>query len=184
MKKVYYIRHGESEANVAKKWGGHTNSPLTAQGQEQAILAAKIAKQNGLKFDLIISSPLSRAYQTATYIAKEYEYEESKIIKNDLFKERFYGELDGQDYGKLYDLLFEDETIIDNYNSAEPLLELYSRAKKSWELIKSTPQDSILIVSHGAFGRSLLRVVRGEEFNAPSQYIENAKIKKIYDIKT
>ena len=60
---VYFIRHGESETNVKKLYGGQFDAPLTENGIAQAEkLREKLA---GIKFDRVYSSDLSRAVTTA-----------------------------------------------------------------------------------------------------------------------
>ena len=70
MKKVLYVRHGQSETNLRGVFaGGNDDTRLTDLGREQAKNAGKELK--GIKIDRIICSPLSRTYETAQIIAKE-----------------------------------------------------------------------------------------------------------------
>ena len=64
--RLYVVRHGQSESNMQGKWGGHYNTPLTSKGSEQAKqLADELANIN---FEIIVSSSLIRARQTAEII--------------------------------------------------------------------------------------------------------------------
>ena len=66
---VYLIRHG-----IAAERGTYTNDeqrPLIDRGREKTIKVAKRLLAAGLKFDLILTSPLVRAYQTAEILQKE-----------------------------------------------------------------------------------------------------------------
>src|SRR5581483_5723923 len=78
MKKLYFIRHGESVSNVERWHAGRIDTPLTERGRQQAREAGKKAKAQKLHFDLIVSSPLSRALETARIIAKEIGYPEKQ----------------------------------------------------------------------------------------------------------
>jgi ribonuclease H / adenosylcobalamin/alpha-ribazole phosphatase len=74
---VYFVRHGQSEDNVAPVFQS-TNSPLSDKGQKQAeSIARRVSK---LSFDALIASPLQRSKQTAEAITKatnkEAEYSE------------------------------------------------------------------------------------------------------------
>ena len=61
---LYIARHGETEFNKQKRWqGGGMDSPLTDLGEEQARIMGD--KLKGLSFDVIYSSPLKRAMDTA-----------------------------------------------------------------------------------------------------------------------
>ena len=68
-KTIYFVRHGESEWNVADKICGSTDIPLTDNGREQARITGELFVQKGIRADLIIASPLSRAYETAEIIS-------------------------------------------------------------------------------------------------------------------
>ena len=69
MGRLYFVRHGESEWNVLGRICGSTDIPLTDRGREMARETGRKIVEEGLKIDKIISSPLSRAYETATIIA-------------------------------------------------------------------------------------------------------------------
>ena len=95
MKHLYYMRHGESTYNAQEMWAGQADAPLSAKGHKQAKRAATKAKQQGLAFDIIISSPLSRAHHTAKYIAEAVGYPEDEILLHPGFVERGFGSLEG-----------------------------------------------------------------------------------------
>jgi probable phosphoglycerate mutase len=62
------IRHGETEWNSEGRFQGHLNSVLNQEGLAQAdALGARLATE---RFDLLFSSDLGRALQTASAIAK------------------------------------------------------------------------------------------------------------------
>jgi len=63
---LYFARHGETEANVEKRFSGYKDTPLTARGRAQAadlgaILKRELGKAEGYAF---VSSPLARAQAT------------------------------------------------------------------------------------------------------------------------
>ena len=61
------IRHGETEWNSAGRFQGHLNSELNAEGRAQALaLGERLAAE---RFDLLLSSDLGRALETASAIA-------------------------------------------------------------------------------------------------------------------
>lgn len=66
--KLYIIRHGQTDWNVAGKIQGRRDIPLNAQGRLQAqALAAGMAKR---PVTAVFSSPQRRALETAQAIAK------------------------------------------------------------------------------------------------------------------
>ena len=70
MKCVYFVRHGESEWNVADRICGSTDIPLTERGHRQAEEAGRQIVELGVRADGILYSPLCRAADTARHIAR------------------------------------------------------------------------------------------------------------------
>lgn len=68
--KLYLIRHGESEANAARIFIGHTDKDLTEKGHRQAENTAEFLKD--LSVDVIYASDLLRAYHTAEHTAARH----------------------------------------------------------------------------------------------------------------
>lgn len=67
MTTIFLARHGESDWNVAKRFQGHSDRPLTERGRQQAhALADLVAAQ---EIDAVYTSPLSRARETAEIVA-------------------------------------------------------------------------------------------------------------------
>lgn len=65
---VWIIRHAESTWNVEGRWQGQADPPLSTRGRAQAeLLAAALAAE---ELDLLMTSDLARAAQTATRIAR------------------------------------------------------------------------------------------------------------------
>lgn len=67
MTRIYFIRHGESEANKAGFFAGWLDAPLTERGVKQAALTAEFLQS--VPFDAFYASDLSRAYDTGCAVA-------------------------------------------------------------------------------------------------------------------
>jgi uncharacterized phosphatase len=145
MKKLYFVRHGLTEMNVRGVWSGTTETALTSEGRQQAKQTGQAAK--GLGIDLIVTSPLSRAVETATIIAKEIGYPPDKIQTNELFIERHFGELEGT--------AWHPDINIDSAKNVEPIDSILRRARLALDWLESLDEDVIMVVSHGSFGRAL-----------------------------
>jgi len=145
MKHLYFCRHGESEMNVLMQYAGQVDTPLTDRGREQAALAGNHADTLGL--DLVVSSPLVRALETAQIIAAEANYPVDKIITNQLFMERSYGSLAGKSYEVPQDWA--------NYPDIETDDALMARVRAALDYLHTLDADTILVVSHGDFGTML-----------------------------
>ncbi len=84
------IRHGETVFNVAKRYQGHSDSPLTETGRNQvSALGRRMAK---MEFDTLISSDLGRTQETASIIAG---YTGHAVETDSRLRERNYGVLEG-----------------------------------------------------------------------------------------
>ena len=83
--RVYFVRHGETNLNAARTLQP-ADSELSAKGEEQAKFLAKRVSQ--LPIDVIISSPMKRAQQTAGIINAALQ---KQIIYSELLQERARG---------------------------------------------------------------------------------------------
>jgi len=92
---VLLIRHGQSRGNAERRFGGHTATPLSARGRNQAQATARSLKSEGLT--AIYSSDLARAIETAQPLARLTGL---PINGTDAFRERSVGVMEG--------LTFED----------------------------------------------------------------------------
>src|SRR5437764_6725271 len=72
---LYFARHGQTEANLAKRFSGKKDTPLTALGREQAEEIGLVMKRElGIKPSIAcISSPLARARATMEIARKVLE---------------------------------------------------------------------------------------------------------------
>jgi uncharacterized phosphatase len=167
MRTLYFVRHGESEHNVDGLFAGDTDTPLTKRGKKQAKQAGQKAKN--LDIDLIISSPLARAYDTAKLMAQEIGYKPDKIILSNLLKERYYGTAEGTPYSA-------DKDHLNNFEHYESDEEIEARAKELLAWLQSLPAENILVVSHGAIGRRLRQLLK-PDYNFYER-IPNTKLEK------
>mgnify|MGYP001014903175 CR=1 FL=1 len=183
MKHLYFIRHGESVMNTQGLSSGHTDTPLTQTGIDQAKNAGKNAKNQGLKFDAIISSPLQRAHHTAQHVASCIDHPLELIELHENLKERDFGDLEGKnmtkDYGIDLSYYYENPTSVDHIKNVETIQQLHKRAEEVYKYLKSRPEDNILVVGHGAFLRSLQRVIDGLPYDAPVKPYDNAQVVKL-----
>lgn len=92
---VLLIRHGQSRGNAERRFGGHTATPLSARGRNQAEATARTLKSESLT--AIYSSDLARAMETAKPLA---DMTGLSIQSTTAFRERDVGVMEG--------LTFED----------------------------------------------------------------------------
>ena len=145
MQRLYFVRHGLSVLNVKGLFAGQTETPLTDEGRLQAKQAGEYAKT--LHIDYIMSSPLSRALDTAKIIAIEIGFAPENIDVNTLVIERGFGELEGKPWAP--------DLNIDGFADIETHDSLLERAKLTLEHLQTVSAANILIVSHSGFGRAM-----------------------------
>jgi probable phosphoglycerate mutase len=162
--KIYVTRHGQNKDNLNGILNGHRDLPLTELGREQAKKLAEHLKNEGATFDLVLSSPLSRAYETAEIITNTLGLLEP--TKENLLIERDFGIMSGlnvADVAKYGDelgfeyLKTDTITYFLNPEGAETFEDLLARAKNLLEKIKNqfSEKKDILLVGHGDFGKML-----------------------------
>lgn len=156
MKYVYLVRHGESEANIARIHGGE-HHPLTERGLEQAgFIAERCSK---LPLQAVFASPMVRAQQTGTVIAKR--------IGLPLGEAPDFIEVRGP--SNLMERPVDDpevklgfESLNNNWGPGvrvgdeENFDDLVGRAGKALDFITAQEADHFAVVTHGLFLRIVI----------------------------
>lgn len=160
MQHLYLLRHGQSEANAHQIVAGSHDSPLSVLGAAQAEYAGDTAKKF-FQFDLIVSSPLARALQTATIVADRINYPRDRIVVMNDLRERNLGDVEGKGYAQApqHNGNYEDA---ENVPGVEPIEQLYERMEGVLNDLRSRPEQDILIVAHNGCGRMLKVALAGE----------------------
>lgn len=153
--KLYFVRHGESTTNKAEQYTGQLDVELTDHGREQARNAGRELVERNVRIDLMISSPLIRAHETAQLIAKEIGYPEEQITIEPLVIERYFGTIQGKDKTEVGEL--NDEVI--EKSGAETEGQIIMRAQEFLRTLEGVNAQNVLIVSHNGFGKRLKAVV-------------------------
>jgi probable phosphoglycerate mutase len=149
---LYLVRHGETDWNLRKLVQGATDIPLNATGREQALATGRLLATR--HWDAIVSSPLSRALETARIIAREVGLDEP--IQEPAIVERRYGQAEGLDHDAI-DALFPGQTPVPGRETRE---EVQARVLPALiRLAEEHNDESVLIVSHGGVIRSVLTAV-------------------------
>ena len=161
MTEFVFIRHGQTDENKKKHIQGRRDIPLNQNGISQAKKCGNFLKNNGYEFDVIFSSPLSRAYDTALEINKELGLN-LDVIKTEGFIERSFGEKEGMDVC--------DEVFIDIENDSAKGLE------KSFE-VKKRVIDEIKRIAKEYNGKRVLVVTHSHTIKAITTYCDPIKYK-------
>jgi probable phosphoglycerate mutase len=160
MARLILIRHGESEGNRDRVFTLTSAVPLTDRGREQVRAAASwIAARYVPR--RIVASPFVRAQQTADELAAVLAVPIE--VEVDL-RERSYGELAGQPYAILQTRTDFDPGAYWLWRppGGETLIEVARRAGAVLDrLAAASPEDDVVVVSHGATMMSLWWHVTG-----------------------
>ena len=149
MTRFFLVRHGETEWNRERRIQGVSDIPLNDTGRAQAAALGDILV--GHNFDLIVSSPLSRADETARIIAQRLGMP-APITVPDLI-ERNYGEAEGSSGADL-DRRYPPGTDIPGREDREVVTQRAVRVLHDMAI--RHPHADIVAVAHGAVIRSVV----------------------------
>jgi len=106
---VVLIRHGRTPHNQMELFTGWEDPPLAEEGVEDARNAGRLLKRHGFEFDVVYTSWLTRAIQTAYYTLEELDQLWLPIVKSWRLNERFYGDLTGKSKKMIANKYGEDQ---------------------------------------------------------------------------
>jgi len=155
-----FLRHGESLGNAQSRWQGQSDYPLTEKGRAQANALAERWKAENAKFDLVFSSPLGRAKETAEIIASALHL---NVEFGDIWLERAIGEMEGLTAEEVRQK--PRPPFVTPYDSiggdGEGDWALFLRAGQALHNLLKRPAGSYLIVSHGGLLNQVMHAVAG-----------------------
>jgi broad specificity phosphatase PhoE len=158
---IFLLRHGRSLGNENGFLQGQQDVPLTDEGREQVRLLAERWSEDQIGFDLIITSPLSRASETAGIIAKKLD---CPVEQDPLLMERNTGSLSGAKVSRRGDLA-ENLKFTSPYRffggDGEGDWQLYLRAGQVLFTLMQRDPGSYLLVSHGGMINQLTHAILG-----------------------
>ncbi len=140
---VYLIRHGETEYNKQRRLQGRTNIELNAYGEELARITGQGLQD--IEFDLIITSPLSRAKKTAEIILGEQNnLKKASVVEDARIQEISFGDYEGLCSGK------------HNYNIPDPSFQNFFDAPECYQIPPNGESFEEIIKRTGEFWQELL----------------------------
>ncbi len=155
--RLIFVRHGESEANLAGVFVGHQNSPLTEKGHAQAEMTAEFLKDE--KIDVFYASDLIRAADTGRHIAARHGAE---IILNEHMREICGGEWENKKFADLPSLYPEEYGLwLSDIGKAAPhggesVRALYERiTAEAAKIARENMGKTVLIATHATPIRAL-----------------------------
>lgn len=164
MTRLFVVRHGQTDWNVQGRLQGSSDIPLNDAGRAQAAAAAAtlgLALRQGFT---LVSSPLSRARETAEILVASLGQGEVEL--DDRLVERSYGVWEGlasAERAARYpaeNARWEarDEPNIDGYESHEVVAARMREAAYNWV---ARVDGDLVFVTHGSSARMLTEVLLG-----------------------
>ena len=165
------VRHGETDWNRDRRIQGSTDIALNDTGRAQARAAAA-----GLRGDIIVSSDLSRARETAEIIAAELDLPAPTLYPD--LRERAYGDAEGVDAADFIRRWGDWHTA--EVPGAEPWPHLRERGLRALAAVvrdarraTAPAAASVVVVTHGALIRELIRHATGGELPPAGERLAN-----------
>lgn len=185
------IRHGETDWNRVRRIQGHTDIPLSTEGERQAVLlGARIAREvaaHGRVFDRVLASDLQRAVQTAAPVAHACGV---PLVRTASLRERHYGIFETrvpdeiqaefpQDYSRWQSR--DPDFVIPGGESTRGF---YTRITDFIaHLVRDAMGQHLALVAHGGVLDCCYRLATGLALNEPRSYpLLNASVNRLaYD---
>ena len=159
---IYLVRHGQTNWNLSKRFQGQRKVPINKVGKEQAKLLAKELK--GTSFDVVYSSPILRAMQTARVLASKHTIITCKDLR-ELDRPKHEGLFSHQIKKLIPDI--EAQWACDGIDwrsplGGETLREYQTRSVKAFkDIIEKNNGKRILVVTHGGPLKAIVNWIHG-----------------------
>ncbi|MBE5945007.1 MAG: histidine phosphatase family protein [Lachnospiraceae bacterium] len=162
---IYIVRHGQTMWNKEKRLQGSVDIELNDNGKELAIITGQNLMDTTI--DIIYSSPLKRAHETARLIRNGRDI---NIITDDRLRELNFGSMEGVCYEQLYQekthgfkYFFTEPHLYYPPKDGETLNHLCDRASEFMSQVIEPLEatcERVMIVAHGAMNKALMTHVK------------------------
>lgn len=125
VKKIIFVRHGQSEWNALNQFTGWVDVDLSDAGLKEAHEAGEKIKEAGIEFDMAFTSVLKRAIKTCHIVLEDSDQLWVPEVKTWRLNERHYGALQGLNKKATADKYGIEQVQLwrRSYNTLPPLLE-------------------------------------------------------------
>jgi 2,3-bisphosphoglycerate-dependent phosphoglycerate mutase len=158
------LRHGQSEYNALGLWTGLTDISLNEAGLAEAKVAAGDLKD--IHFDVVFTSALKRAQETADEILRANGQTDVRIIRAPELNERDYGDLTAKNKWEVREQYGEEQFLLWRRSwdypvpGGETLKDVYARVVPYYEshIVPELKQGhTTMVVAHGNSLRALVK---------------------------
>lgn len=155
MKRLYLVRHGQTQYNLARLVQGRCDSPLTEKGGEQARAAAAWLRGRGVVPDAVVSSPLGRAMGTAGILAEGLGFA-GDVVPEPRIIERSYGSFESGPFTDLPCDVWDPGEELVPYGGEGNVALRARMAEGLGELMERRDVECAIAVSHGSASRQFI----------------------------
>lgn len=159
--RLTFLRHGQSVGNRDRIRQGQSDFPLTDHGRLQVQALLDYWREVGRGFDLIISSPLQRALDTATIISHGLDV---SLESDPDWMEQHGGIAEGQaleDRAEFLDRHLRASVYEPLFAEGETIVDLHLRGLRAIQSILNRMPGAYLVVSHGGIMNAAVRSIIG-----------------------
>lgn len=168
--RVFFVRHGQSVANLKKIYAGQTDVPLTEQGRKEAEAIAPILAS--IKFDRVYSSDLSRAIDTQKLALPGIEADAT----SPWIREYDVGNIAGQPIGTAKTLTPEGGRDYTPFGG-ETTEMVIARLKKFLETyLENDPCENAAVFTHNGIMVAMMNYILGQKLRSPGIQSKNCAI--------
>lgn len=172
-RRIFLVRHGETDWNLAGRLQGTHDIPLNDLGREQAADTARVVERlsGGARHLDFVASPLSRAAQTMAILRAELGLPPDTFRRDPRLREISFGRWEGSTWPELRrrDPVSLAARDADPWNFAPPGGESYTELSTRVLAAIGELQGDSVVVTHGGVVRAMLHAFAGMP---PSQAVE------------
>ncbi len=165
--KIYLVRHGQTDYNLRNLLQGSTDNPLNETGRQQARHLARVLAD--VPFEVIYSSPLKRALETAEII-RESNVNRPPILLDERLREIDMGEWEGRYYPAIleenreyFERVWEDPFLYAP-PGGESFSRFVSRLRDFLDDLREKEHNLVLIVAHQMVNSAIRILLEGADW--------------------
>jgi broad specificity phosphatase PhoE len=157
--RIAILRHGETRADQAGRFEGHSDSPLTNEGEQQVRRIAEALRDE--HYDIIHSSPLKRALDSAKLLSQQLKVD-VRIVPE--LQALCYGDWEEQAREDMDTTDEQEQRTEDTYNFTYPgeydgtpgqsHADIYPRIEDYFNRLSETDEDNVIVITHDSVIRN------------------------------
>ena len=176
---IIFVRHGETDWNVANRLQGQTDVPLNARGRDQADAVGRtLAAIPGVAERAFVASPLGRATETMRRLRAAMGLDPETFSTDDRLKELKFGRWEGLTFAAIR--ACEPGVMkardADRWGHTPPGGESYEDVSRRVSAVLAELTGPTVIVSHGGVARAVLALIGGvDKAMLPKLHIQQGR---------